>query len=280
MFIATPEPPPLRTKLFVTIKLPEGQVRLESEVVHVVDAEAATLRRIRSGVGVQFTHLSAEARRAVNAFVDGLAANLAVEAVDVASTTVGSGRPSDTTQRFLDAMRREDIYGALGVSPLATSVEVHERIAELASTFKATGSATAVQKARLETSSRMLERVRNLMREPESRIDFDFRHDLLFIEERVRQAPNPAALALLRKVWRTRFSETVELADGCWLLAMRSHAAGDLASAIRNGFDALESDPFNLEAREKIATWVARAQGKGPRLKSPTLPSFVHLPRD
>ncbi len=279
MFIATPEPPPLRTKLFVTIKLPEGHVRLEAEVVHVVDVESATKRQTRSGVGVQFTHLGAAERTAVNNFVDGLAAKIAVDAVYDAGAAKSGTKQDERVMSFLNAMRRDDVYAALEIPPLSSAIEVQDRLGELSALFTSATGTSPVQKTRLETANRMLEQVRNLLLDPESRIDFEFRHELLFVEDRVRMAPNPKALALLRKVWRTRFPEEAELGEGCWLLALRAHGSGDLAAAIRHGFDAIEGDPFSLETREKLARWVTQAQGPGPRLRSPTLPSFAALPR-
>lgn len=252
LFVQTPSPPPLRSRVTVTIDTPDGALALRGEVVHVLEGP-------HGGVGIQFLDLTPERRGGIEAYVEGLAARLDDAAGSGDLTSVETARVQQAVTRFLKGFESEDLYSALDLTPDATGAEVEARIAELKALF-----ATKPRKlppatgARIAHAKTLLFKVSTLMRDPRRRRDYDFRHGHIFAERRIVEARSAEGVEALREQWQTIYDDRTRQAQKAVAEAIRAVNKLDYETAVAAGETALADDPFNLELRDAMREWKTR----------------------
>jgi len=251
LFLTTDDPPPLGAKLEVTISTPDGQVALKAEVVHVLPVAVAEQFGRPPGVGVQFMHLQGEAVQALHRYVDGIAESLGYASSDVDA----SDEVVELVARLLRGYERNDLYEALGLSPLADPEEVQRRGKELQACFAKGGPGLSpAQTVRLERASRLLQKIRSLLEDADRRLDYDLRQGFVFADERLKSSDHEEA-DRCRAKWHQLYPEKVAEAERHAATALKYEELGELERARTAGSAALHFDPFNYELKAAIMRW-------------------------
>lgn len=270
MFIRTDAPPAFGTKLSIRFTTPDGNLALDAEVVHVVDAENAKAFNQPAGVGVQFTDLSGEVRTQFEQYVDGLADNLSgdlpTEQHDYESLEVLIA----DARRVMDELQASRLYSALDVDPGASRDEIELRVQTLCERFSDPPPDSPPPKvARLERVSRQLERASELVANPLRRLHYDFHNGHIRVEERRTAGED---MAHLREVWQQAFPDKVDKAQKRIEKALALEAT-DMAACLQVAEEALALDPFNDDLREACVGWAmgnAVTGSVGERAAAPT----------
>ncbi|MGF1510395.1 MAG: PilZ domain-containing protein [Myxococcota bacterium] len=185
LFVQTNDPPPLHTRLKVTIETPDGSIDLSADVVHVLTQEVAEHFGREPGVGLQFVGLSEEQSHAVDRYVDGIASRLGYS--EPPFTADVNEDPMSLVGALFFGYNSKDLYAALELQPSATYEEVDRRTQEwLGRLQEASERSPADEDERLVQAHRLLLRIRNLLLDPQRRSEYDRRQGFLRRETRAR----------------------------------------------------------------------------------------------
>ncbi len=258
LFVESTESPELRTVLQVDLELPEGAVSLPAEVVHVLEPQEAEKYGAEPGFGLQFSSIDPEKRKRIEAYIQGLTDSLEEE-LEPCVLSVDLNDVISEAHQFLKGFEEEDVYTALGVEPNDTTELISAQIERFRRHFSRARPGTPAQKVRLEHARHLLRKVEVLLLSPENRFDYDLRHGLLDVEARVNTA-TPEELEKLRLLWHRYYPSMLDQAKHCASLAVQSQSSLDFESAIQQGQEALQYDPFNTDLRSAISDWSRRLQ--------------------
>lgn len=263
LFVQTSEDLPLRTAVTVHIRTPDGELALGAEVVHAVPGP-------QGGVGLQFVDLTLERRRAIEAYVEGLAERLHAAEAAPPPPNARAEEVVRAVQNFLRGFEREDLYGAVGAEPTASPEELTHRLRSLTGLFESPADALPpAVAARMSHARSLLRRVGALLTDPSRRLDFDLRHGHVFAERRIALAGGADAVVDLRDRWHQTFPDRIRSAEKAAAEAIKCVNRLDLDGALAAGTAALEDDPFNTELRDVVRQWQQRADlRKAPLRKS------------
>ncbi len=259
LFVETDDPPPLRQPVSVTLSTEDGELTLSAEVVHILDTAAAAGGGGKPGVGLQFVDLDAQTRRRIEAYVEGLS-----EALDVAATAPAARTGADShavlevIKRVLQGFEQEDLYGAIGVPPLASNEEIEVRLRKIGRLLEgSTETLTAAQASRAAHVRGLVRRLGALLLHPDRRLDYDLRHGHLFPRERLAIADDTER-ERLRRVWHRNQPQALALAEKHVSLAVRYEGVMKYKEAVEAANEALKHDPFNHELWKALDTWQER----------------------
>ncbi len=269
MFIQTDAPPAMGAALQIRLATPDGSVRLNGRVVHIVDLVSAKAFHQPAGVGVQFVDLSKEVRTRIERYVDGLAERLTGD-LAVEPDTEPLEVLFEEARRIAKALTASDLYGAVQVPAGATPEQIQTAISELCHRFAHPPSDCPPPKAaRLVQLCRQLERTAALFANPLRRLHYDFHHGLARVKER-EAAGEP--MDHLRQVWSEVFPEKVGKAREIARRALALEQAGRVQECARFGLEALELDPFNAELRQAVEAWQQGQRADVPADQAPQAP--------
>lgn len=177
LFVKTERPLPVHSMVSVRLAGPEGPIELRAEVVHVVD-EALALRSGRErGLGLQFAALAAEAKLALDRYVDAIANRMETKAMSAAERAGQAMLVMSKAASIMEGIAAEDLYRALSITPSASASAITQRVRELAHVFdEAPGTLSTPQRARVDAARVELRKISGLLGDPERRRDYDLRH--------------------------------------------------------------------------------------------------------
>jgi tetratricopeptide (TPR) repeat protein len=259
MFLHADPPPPFGTRLVIRLLTPDGPLKLPAEVVHVVDAEMAKSFGQLPGVGVQFTRLDKDLAARIERYVDGVAArlttdltgDLGLEPIDLLL---------DDARRVMDAINASDLYGAIGVDPVAPAAAIVEQIDHLSRRFAhAPKDASPPKVARLEQVSRQLGKLVALFQNPLRRIHYDFQRGHVHADRRRQEGQD---FAQLRTIWTDLFPDRAGEARDHLRRARALEAVRDFDACVHEIDRALELDPFNEAYAEARAAWLEQRSSR------------------
>lgn len=259
LFVETETPPPLHQRLEVRIRIGEDTLALSAAVVHIMDPATAAKLGMAAGAGLQFVDLSAEHRRAIEAYVEGLAARLgsAPSKPDAAAAGVSPEVLRDV-KRIIDQFEANQLYKALDVSPEIADSELVRRMKDLhAALERARQQSAGPHAVRIEAAVHILERIQTAFSDPQRRLEYDFRNGQVRAQARLQQAqagtgPN---LAALKRAWHAAMPAQVARATFLTRMALAARQRGDIEEAILAGRRALEANPFIEDLIASIAAW-------------------------
>lgn len=251
LFVATEDPPPLGSRLKITLQTPDGSLELSAEVVHVMAADVASQMNMEAGVGLQFDKLSDDMQQALDSYLMGLAERLAQpEAADLSG-------PSATARDLLRNAEANRLYEALGVTPLATLDDVEARAAAIRAEFQdVMEAASESEQTRFKNALRVLDRLVNAMQDESRRLAYDFKNGFVRAEERLHEfevAGRPANE--LRHIWRKVFPDKAARAHQLFEEAVAAEKARRFDRCEICGKEAIEQDPFSPQLREHLERW-------------------------
>ena len=260
LFVQTDEPPALRDQVSVSLSTPDGVVTLGAEVVHVLDRATADRVGATPGVGLQFTNLDTQQRKAIESYVEGLSSALS-------DAEHGTGRPSVDSHAVIEVMKQvlkgfeeEDLYGAIGVPPLASDEEIDSRLRKVMRLLELSGEGlSAAQLSRAKHVRNLVRRLGALLLNPDRRLDYDLRHGYLFPRERLAVADEPERNRI-RRMWHRNNPDAMPQAEKYASLAVRYEGVMKYKEAIDAATEALKHDPFNYDMWKAIDTWWERLQ--------------------
>lgn len=257
LFVTTSSPPSSGTHVTVDLKTPDGSLQLKAEVVHVLDAAAATAAGIDPGVGLQFIDLDAERRDALERYVDGIAGQLEDGSQEGAAEVEHADRVL-LAKNFLRNVDGGDLYAAISAVPAADPPSVRQAINELQTAFGVDlEGLNESDRGRIERAGRVLERIQKVLLEPARRLDYDFRQDVVRAPERIEEARAAGEdLTLLRSVWERVWPDRVKEAQEFVAKAVEAiKGEGNFIEAVDQGAQAIALDPFNNELRVAHQSW-------------------------
>lgn len=259
LFVESQERPALRSTVAVTIETPDGSLDLRGEVVHHVTGAGG-------GVGIQFLNLTSERRAAIEAYVEGLAANLQASGSNHDLSSTETTHVHDTLMAFVKGFEDEAVYEALDLHPTATREDLDARLRILKTCFETRPSQLpAALAARLHHARQLLTRVTMLMKDEDRRLDYDFRHGHIFAEARIVAARSGNGIKRLQDTWNRAYPERQQRAHKATAEAIRAVNKLEYETAVEAGELALQEDPFNLELRDALMEWRNRLnRRKGP----------------
>jgi hypothetical protein len=253
LFVHTTQPPPLRSRLQVTIETPDGSIDLPAEVVHVLSPEVAEQFGRNPGVGLQFIDLSPSQTREIERYVDGIASSLGHDSDDSAEAQL-----DETLQWVRDLLRGyegNDLYAAIGLEPTATRDEIQDRCQTLADRFETPPETlTPAQDVRVSRAASLVRKIRALLTDEERRLMYDFRQGFILAEHRM-QGQNVETIDRFRSLWHRLFPERVAEAEKHAGTALRYEQLRDFDRAVSAGSAALHFDPFNHQLKTAILEW-------------------------
>lgn len=177
LFVKTSEPPPVSSRVEVSMPGPDGRLTLTVSVMHVVDEATAARTGRERGAGLQFVDLDPEAKKGLDRYVDEIANRRETRAM---SAIERAGQAMDLMSKvktLLDGLGAEDLYAAVSSSPNASAEEIAKKTKELGKIFdEIPETLTAAQKGRVDMAKDALRRVAPLLNDPERRADYDRRH--------------------------------------------------------------------------------------------------------
>lgn len=177
LFVKTEQTLPVHSVVSVRVAGPEGRMELPAEVVHVVDAEIARRSGRARGLGLQFLELGAEAKHALDRYVDAIANRMETKAMSAAERAGQAMLVMSKAAGILEGIAAEDLYRALSLAPTAADSAIAQRVRELGHVFdEAPSTLTAPQRTRLDAARAELRKISGLLGDPERRRDYDLRH--------------------------------------------------------------------------------------------------------
>ncbi|MEW5848851.1 MAG: PilZ domain-containing protein [Myxococcota bacterium] len=165
LFVETPDPPAVGTRLTVQLTTPGGALTLHAEVVHRLDDAKARAFGQKPGAGLQFVDYDNEKRRELARYLDGRSQSLGGELHEPAPTPQLL-EALNAARRLFEGLDKQDAFGAVGLEPTAAESVIHVRLATLHGLFRIplTG-ATPAQEQKVRSAARVLPRVeQTLMR--------------------------------------------------------------------------------------------------------------------
>lgn len=261
LFVETESPPPLRSRVQVSLTTPEGSLALSAEVVHIVDEAIAQSMGAKPGVGLQFIDLDPHKSEAVQRYLDGLSSSPS-QGPDPAAQAEQAKQTFRAVVQFLKAFDQEDLYGALSLTPAASSAEIKERAQALhAQVETASPALQPAQRARAARMQNLLKRVSALLLDPGRRFGYDVRHKTLDTEARLNTS-TPKELEALHEAWCSHHGSAALDAQRLAHEAHRAQSVLDYEAAIKFGLRSLEHAPFNEDLRRAIAEWRRRLRAR------------------
>lgn len=257
MFVHTDTPPPMGTMVRVTLETPDGEVELEAEVVHILDAETARSFGQSPGIGLQFRPVDGTKRRAIESYVDGLSRRLepTPSLDDISGEEVRAA-----VRSFFEGYDNNDLYAAIGAGPLETSTVVERQLERLAKLFEdPPDSLTPPQLARVERAQRLLAKIGPLLRNPERRLEYDLRQGFVFAKERM-EGRSRDQIQRMREVWQHIHPDRVREAEKHARTALEYESRREFEKAITAGKASLRFDPFNFALVTALEGWQAEAE--------------------
>jgi uncharacterized protein (TIGR02266 family) len=258
LFVATETPPSIGQRVEVRIQTPAGEILMRAQVVHAVDARKARLAGIAAGVGLQFVDVTQDQRRAIQAYVDGLAERLfGVQAQpEVTPDVIESA--IERAKKIIERVEHNDLYAAIEVEPGSTDSGIKSAIRELREQLSsALASAGPTQRARIERALSVLDRVAPLLCDPHRRLEYDFRYGHVRADDRIAEARAKTGPSIpeLRKAWLSAAPERVVRAAALTRKAFAAREMGNFEEAIAAANEALENNPFFDELRSTLHVW-------------------------
>lgn len=252
LFVATSDPPPLRSRVDVHIDAPAGRVTLSAEVVHILDASAAQALGMEPGVGLQFLGLDDKMTKVIERYVEGIAERMQRETQDLEVQTTVSVR--EVMEHAHQLLQRTDLYEALNISPKAPGEEIGQRIRELEELFSnPPKEANPAQLLRIASTKKMLDRVSRVLLVPGRRLEHDLRASHLRIEDLLARPGDE--VRKMRDAWKVSFPDRLEQAKERASTATEYLERGDLDAAIRTAQEAIRLDPLNRDLRSALREW-------------------------
>jgi len=172
LFVESPTPPEVGTRVSVELETPGGMLKLAADVVHTVTRESAAALGMPSGAGLQFVTLERPQRDALHAYIEGRAPTLQVQA-EPAARNATAATVMGTVAVFFTHVEKQDPLGALQLRKDAGDAEIAARVEQLRAMFSnPPADATAAQRTRLDSAARTLVRVEShLRRAPKVSVD-------------------------------------------------------------------------------------------------------------
>jgi hypothetical protein len=256
VFLSMADPPPSGTEIVLGFAVGEGaRLALRAIVRRTVTGEDP-------GAGVEFLSLEASDRRTLEEYVEELEGKRGIHTGDIASAPSEAAEVLRAAREVLRGLVNDDVYSAIGLSPTASDVEIEERAAALRELLELeVEGLTLAQRASIAAMAAQVVRIAKLLADPMRRLDYDFRHGNLRVEERVEEASNGGpSLEMCREAWKRLFPDKVELAKTHMREAFELEARASFAEAARSGRTALELDPFDARLLDVVPTWESRAR--------------------
>ncbi len=259
VFVPTDTPPEFGEHLTMEVTTPDGVLKLSATVVHVVDPGMAARFGSPCGAGLQVVDIAPDVERRVRAYLDGARPILNAtddDAVDASRVDIALA----ASKRLILRVEREDLYGAIELSPEALQSEVDARLSEIQARLSGvTSDLSPPQAARLTPARKCLAHVIETLSSPERRLQYDFAHGHIFVEERLKAAADRTGPsdAMLRRAWRVSHPRQVEQSQQLLRRAFEMRRSRSFDEALTLGKEALAKDPFWLELRRTIETWQA-----------------------
>lgn len=254
LYLEADPPPPLRSRIVVTLKTPDGSIDIDAEVVHVSPGGGG----LAAGVGVQFTGLNENKRKAIQDYVEGLAARLTIPGEDMDARAINARELQEVVQRFLGGFERDALYEALGAHPDEPTEDLVARIDGLIANLDVPADTVPpALHTRCTHALSLAQRVRRMMMNTVSRSNYDLRHGHTQLHLR-RAELDKDICAALRKRWLELYPAKLSQATthGKQAIALLSQLR--LEDAISEAHRALELDPFNFELRDATRDWERR----------------------
>ena len=271
VFVATARPLSLGTRVIAELDTDAGTLRIEAEVVRIVDEERARGLGQSPGMGLRFLDLTADLRSALELHVarrtgKELPADeplLLTDALPEGDGPDAGARTSRTVRlkAFLASIASNDVYAALELEPLAPVDEVRFKLESFRALLEEkSATADPALQNRLGTASQILERTASLLLDPRRRLHYDFKAGHVLAEERIALAATTGSdVEMLREAWRRVHPDDVEKAAIHQAYAVRASRLGDFAAAVDAGEKALSLDPFDLDLRRAVESWRLQA---------------------
>ena len=269
LFVRTDAPPALREQVSVSLSTPDGVVTLAAEVVHVQDKATADRVGAAPGVGLQFTDLDAHQRQAIESYVEGLSSALSAPPPEPARRSVDAEAIVEIMKQVLQGFESEDLYGAIGVPPLASNEEIDSRLRKVLRLLELSGDGlSAAQQSRASHVRNLVRRVGALLLNPDRRLDYDLRHGHLFPRERLAVADEHERNRI-RRTWHRNNPQAMPQAEKHASLAVRYEGVMKYKEAIDAATEALKYDPFNYDLWQAVDTWSERLRLADQALQPP-----------
>ena len=243
LFAMTPTPPKAGAPVSLSLHVEGTAVPLLGKVVRVVEPDVATDLN-PAGAGVELV-AGADRSPALSRFLDALEAR--------------HGRPYDRAHicrdiadralaatTFTHAVRRGDLYAALGAPKDAPLNVIRGALAEHRMRFATPRAAAPAARATIETAARLLVRTRRVMLNPMLRLTHDVQlarrlgntPDPRCFERAFRAGADPKAI---RQLWATAYPGELERARDLLTDALESYGE-ERAALLR---EAVSADPYS-----------------------------------
>jgi hypothetical protein len=169
-------------------------------------------------------------------------------------------------ERFLEALDRDDVYGALAVDPRADEGEIDRRLRKMRALFTDPPPGLArTDYARIEVAVRRLNITGAMLRDYDLRLEYDLRHHLVFAEQRIEAASATGQdVEALRRVWQRVYTDHAREAEALAEEATAAERCGAHDQARCSLARAIELDPFDLRYRRMLSDVDLRASSSQP----------------
>jgi hypothetical protein len=261
IFVATRSLLPSGTPVTVHVASPHGAMDLRAVVKHSVSADDSARSGMPSGVGLVLLPVSAEERRVIREYAEGMVHRLSATARPEALLTPPPP-PIDAATflalRLQAEAEREDYYAALELAPTVPSHELLARISSLRETLgRAADAAEAEARRTLEAGLEALGRVETALADEPARLVHDFKVGHVRAEERLAlaKAKLGPSISALRRAWERAWPEEAERAAMLTRRAFIARQKSEIEAAIEAGRAALEYHPFFDELRPSLRAW-------------------------
>lgn len=259
LFVPTNALLPLDTVLDVEIVSPHGAVVLAAKVAARVGATSSARSGRPMGMRLALTDLNNATRRVLRDYAEGLVARLSVAgaAVDDPQPTVDER--VRLAADLVTSVAAGDVYGALGLAPIAPTVELRARLSSLESLFELEDDEVAEDSVYqvFAAAHDALDRLRSTVGDEQRRLAYDLRAGHVRAEERLALAKTglgPSAI-VLREAWERAWPAQADRAAFLARLAFAHRAKGKLSVAIDAAESALQFHPFYDELRITLRAW-------------------------
>lgn len=259
MFVPTNALLALEAKVTVEVVAPHGALLLNARVTSVVGATTSARTGRPIGMVLGFTDLGNSARRVIRDYGEGLIARLSLPGAPLDEAVPTIEERGRLAADLVTAVAAGDCYGALGLAPIAASVEIRTRISSLESLFDVAdeevpdGPLPGVFAAALDAMARL----RVTLSDEDRRLAYDLRAGHVRAEERLAMAKSnlgPTAVTL-REAWELAWPAQADRAAFLARLAFSHRAKGKLSIAIDAAESALQFHPFYDELRITLRAW-------------------------
>ncbi len=236
------------------LDLPVGPVEVLGEIVHVLDGETARTIGQPAGAGIRFLDPLPFQLKLLKAGIDALGGGTPEPAAPAAPSAPADVE-DDRTKAFVAAVEAGDLYGALGVEPLATREVLGTVIFRMRQQLKDAGGGEAGHHA-----SRLLDFIAGTLLQPRRRLEHDFRQGLDLASARLAAiGDDEGQRLLLREAWRRMHPDRMDQATVLVAHAVKAKTDGRLEEAIDFLGQAQALDPFDARLQQMVSDWRAGA---------------------